>query len=65
MGLTPLRCQVFLEAIGTPCPPLRCVTTQLFAPLLHLRLASLNSSAYVQAMHDFVFGHGEAGRDQP
>ncbi|XP_010283462.1 PREDICTED: estradiol 17-beta-dehydrogenase 1-like, partial [Phaethon lepturus] len=24
--------RVFLEAISTPCPPLRCVTTQLFAP---------------------------------
>lgn len=65
MGLTPLRCQAFLEAIGTPCPPLRCVTTQLFAPLSRLRLASPDGSAYVRAMHDFVFGHGEASGDQP
>ncbi|KAM6189863.1 17-beta-hydroxysteroid dehydrogenase type 1 isoform 3-T3 [Sarcoramphus papa] len=57
--------QAFLEAIGTPCPPLRCVTTQLFAPLSHLRLASPDGSAYVRAMHDFVFGHGEASGDQP
>ncbi|XP_064329112.1 17-beta-hydroxysteroid dehydrogenase type 1 isoform X1 [Phalacrocorax carbo] len=57
--------QVFLEAIDTPCPPLRCVTTQLFAPLLRLRLASPDGSAYVRAMHDFVFGHGEASSDQP
>lgn len=64
-GLTPLRCQAFLEAIGTPCPPLRCVTTQLFAPLLRLRLTSPDGCAYVQAMHDFVFGRGEAGGDQP
>ncbi|XP_052641492.1 17-beta-hydroxysteroid dehydrogenase type 1 isoform X1 [Harpia harpyja] len=57
--------QVFVEAIGTPCPPLRCVTTQLFAPLSRLRLASPDGSAYVRAMHDFVFGRGEAGGDQP
>uniref|UniRef100_A0A8D0KZS5 Hydroxysteroid 17-beta dehydrogenase 1 n=1 Tax=Strix occidentalis caurina TaxID=311401 RepID=A0A8D0KZS5_STROC len=57
--------QVFLEAIGTPCPPLRCVTTQRFAPLWRLRLASPDGSAYVGAMHDFVFGRGEAGGDQP
>lgn len=65
MGLTPLWCQVFLEAIGTPCPPLRCVTTQLFAPFSRLRLANPDGSAYVRAMHDFVFGHGKAGGDQP
>lgn len=64
-GLTPLRCQVFLEAISTPCPPLRCVTTQLFAPLSRLRLANPDGSAYVRAMHDFVFGHGGAGGAQP
>ncbi|KAM9215132.1 LOW QUALITY PROTEIN: 17-beta-hydroxysteroid dehydrogenase type 1 [Leptosomus discolor] len=52
--------QVFLEAIGTPCPPLRCLTTQLFAPLSRLRLASPDGSAYVRAMHDFAFGRGEA-----
>lgn len=63
-SLTPLRCQVFLEAISTPCPPLRCATTQLFAPLSRLRLANPDGSAYVRAMHDFVFGHGEAGGDQ-
>ncbi|XP_029878108.1 17-beta-hydroxysteroid dehydrogenase type 1 isoform X3 [Aquila chrysaetos chrysaetos] len=57
--------QVFVEAIGTPCPPLRCVTTQLFAPLSRLRLASPDGSAYVRAMHDFVFGRGEAGGDKP
>ncbi|KAM6333875.1 17-beta-hydroxysteroid dehydrogenase type 1 isoform 5-T5 [Alca torda] len=57
--------QVFLEAIGTPCPPLRCVTTQLFAPLSRLRLTSPDGCAFVQAMHDFVFGRGEAGDDQP
>ncbi|KAM6042274.1 17-beta-hydroxysteroid dehydrogenase type 1 [Chlamydotis macqueenii] len=57
--------QVFLEAIGTPCPPLRCVTTQLLAPLSRLRLASPDGSAYVRAMHDFVFGRGEAGGEQP
>ncbi|XP_069732966.1 17-beta-hydroxysteroid dehydrogenase type 1 isoform X2 [Phaenicophaeus curvirostris] len=53
--------QVFLEAIGSPCPPLRCLTTQRFASLSRLRLDSPDGSAYVQAMHDFVFGHGEAG----
>ncbi|XP_064895419.1 17-beta-hydroxysteroid dehydrogenase type 1 isoform X3 [Columba livia] len=57
--------QVFLEAISTPCPPLRCVTTQLFAPLSRLRLANPDGSAYVRAMHDFVFGHGGAHGDQP
>ncbi|KAM6238863.1 LOW QUALITY PROTEIN: 17-beta-hydroxysteroid dehydrogenase type 1 [Porphyrio hochstetteri] len=57
--------QVFLEAIGTPCPPLRRVTTQLFAPLSRLRLASPDGTGYVRAMHDFVFGHGEASGDQP
>ncbi|XP_054080592.1 17-beta-hydroxysteroid dehydrogenase type 1 isoform X5 [Rissa tridactyla] len=57
--------QAFLEAIGTPCPPLRCVTTQLFAPLSRLRLTSPDGCAFVQAMHDFVFGRGEAGDDQP
>ncbi|XP_064030452.1 17-beta-hydroxysteroid dehydrogenase type 1 isoform X2 [Pogoniulus pusillus] len=51
--------QVYLEAIGSPCPPLRCVTTQLLAPLRRLRLGSADGSAYVRAMHDFVFGHGE------
>lgn len=63
--LTPLWCQVFLEAISTPCPPLRCVTTQLFAPFSRLRLTNPDGSAYVRAMHDFVFGHGKAGGDQP
>ncbi|XP_074783006.1 17-beta-hydroxysteroid dehydrogenase type 1 isoform X2 [Athene noctua] len=57
--------QVFLEAIGTPCPPLRCVTSQLLAPLWRLRLASPDGSAYVGAMHDFVFGRGEAAGDRP
>ncbi|XP_040392824.1 17-beta-hydroxysteroid dehydrogenase type 1 [Cygnus olor] len=57
--------QVFLEAIGTPCPPLRCVTTQLFAPLARLKLASPDGSDYVRAMHDFVFGPDEDGGDQP
>ncbi|XP_074018960.1 17-beta-hydroxysteroid dehydrogenase type 1 [Numenius arquata] len=57
--------QAFLEAMGTPCPPLRRLTTQLFAPLLRLRLTSPDGSAYVQAMHDFVFGGGETGGDQP
>ncbi|XP_066837658.1 17-beta-hydroxysteroid dehydrogenase type 1 isoform X3 [Anser cygnoides] len=57
--------QVFLDAIGTPCPPLRCVTTQLFAPLARLKLASPDGSDYVRAMHDFVFGPDEDGGDQP
>lgn len=64
-ALTPLRCQVFLEAIGSPCPPLRCGTSQLLAPLSRLRLDSPDGSAYVRAMHDFVFGHGQAAREQP
>ncbi|XP_057270142.1 17-beta-hydroxysteroid dehydrogenase type 1 [Pezoporus wallicus] len=55
--------QVFLEAMGSPRPPLRCATTQLLAPLARLRLT--DGSAYVQAMHDFVFGRREAGGDQP
>uniref|UniRef100_A0A8C3BXT9 Hydroxysteroid 17-beta dehydrogenase 1 n=1 Tax=Cairina moschata TaxID=8855 RepID=A0A8C3BXT9_CAIMO len=57
--------QVFLEAISTPCPPLRCATTQLFAPLARLKLASPDGSDYVRAMHDFVFGPGDDGGDQP
>ncbi|KAM4756730.1 17-beta-hydroxysteroid dehydrogenase type 1 isoform 2-T2 [Cyanocitta cristata] len=56
---------VFLEAIGSPCPPLRCASTQLLAPLWPLRLSSPDGSAYVRAMHDFVFGGSEAGGDQP
>ncbi|KAM6312383.1 17-beta-hydroxysteroid dehydrogenase type 1 [Podargus strigoides] len=56
---------VFLEAIGSPCPPLRCVTTQLFAPLSRLRLASPDGCAYVRAMHDFVFSGSEASGKQP
>lgn len=63
--LSPVRCQVFLEAISTPCPPLRCATTQLFAPLARLKLASPDGSDYVRAMHDFVFGPGDDGGDQP
>ncbi|XP_054252855.1 17-beta-hydroxysteroid dehydrogenase type 1 [Indicator indicator] len=51
--------QVYLEAIGSPCPPLRCGTTQLLASLRRLRLGSPDGFAYVRAMHDFVFGHGE------
>lgn len=62
-GSDPSAVQVFLEAMGSPCPPLRCATTQLLAPLARLRLT--DGSAYVQAMHDFVFGRGEAGGDQP
>lgn len=54
--LTGLCCQVFLDAIGSPCPPLRCASTQLLAPLWRLRLNSPDGSAYVRAMHDFVFG---------
>lgn len=64
-ALTRLRGQVFLEAIGSPCPPLRCASTQLLAPLWRLRLSSPDGSAYVRAMHDFVFGGSEAGGDQP
>ncbi|XP_005059717.1 PREDICTED: estradiol 17-beta-dehydrogenase 1 [Ficedula albicollis] len=56
---------VFLDAIGSPCPPLRCASTQLLAPLWRLRLSSPDGSAYVRAMHDFVFGGSEAGREQP
>ncbi|XP_039553251.1 17-beta-hydroxysteroid dehydrogenase type 1 isoform X1 [Passer montanus] len=56
---------VFLEAIGSPCPPLRCASTQLLAPLWRLRLSSPDGSAYVRAMHDFVFGGGEAAGEQP
>ncbi|XP_032935043.1 17-beta-hydroxysteroid dehydrogenase type 1 [Catharus ustulatus] len=56
---------VFLDAIGSPCPPLRCASTQLLAPLWRLRLSSPDGSAYVRAMHDFVFGGSEAGGDQP
>ncbi|KAM9368867.1 17-beta-hydroxysteroid dehydrogenase type 1 [Phaethornis superciliosus] len=48
--------QVFLEAMGTPCPPLRCLTTQLLAPLRRLRLSSPDGRAFLRAMHDFVFG---------
>ncbi|XP_005139917.2 17-beta-hydroxysteroid dehydrogenase type 1 [Melopsittacus undulatus] len=50
--------QVFLEAMGSPRPPLRCATTRLLEPLTRLRLT--DGSAYVQAMHDFVFGSGGA-----
>ncbi|XP_071306898.1 17-beta-hydroxysteroid dehydrogenase type 1 [Agelaius tricolor] len=56
---------LFLEAIGSPCPPLRCASTQLLAPLRRLRLSSPDGSAYVRAMHDFVFGGTESGGDQP
>lgn len=55
-ALTRLPCQVFLEAIGSPCPPLRCASTALLAPLWRLRLSSPDGSAYVRAMHDLVFG---------
>ncbi|XP_064492396.1 17-beta-hydroxysteroid dehydrogenase type 1 isoform X2 [Pseudopipra pipra] len=64
-ALTPLRCQVFLEAIVSLCPPLRCASTQLLAPLWRLRLGSPDGSAYVRAMHDFVFGGSEVSGDQP
>ncbi|TRZ15662.1 hypothetical protein HGM15179_011427 [Zosterops borbonicus] len=47
---------VYLEAIGSPCPPLRCASTALLAPLWRLRLSSPDGSAYVRAMHDLVFG---------
>ncbi|KAM6107992.1 17-beta-hydroxysteroid dehydrogenase type 1 [Pterocles gutturalis] len=57
--------QVFLEAMGSPCPPLRRATTQRFAPLARLRLDSPDGSAYVRAMHDLVFGCGEDSGDQP
>ncbi|KAM6993795.1 LOW QUALITY PROTEIN: 17-beta-hydroxysteroid dehydrogenase type 1 [Passerculus sandwichensis] len=56
---------LFLEAIGSPCPPLRCASTQLLAPLCRLRLSSPDGSAYVRAMHDFVFGGTETGGEQP
>jgi len=56
---------VFLEAISTPQPPLRCLSAPRLAPLARLRLDSPDGSAYVRAMHDFVFGRGEAGGDQP
>ncbi|KAL9823814.1 17-beta-hydroxysteroid dehydrogenase type 1 isoform 3-T3 [Geothlypis trichas] len=56
---------LFVEAIGSPCPPLRCASTQLLAPLWRLRLSSPDGSAYVRAMHDFVFGGTETGGDQP
>ncbi|XP_051650674.1 17-beta-hydroxysteroid dehydrogenase type 1 isoform X2 [Manacus candei] len=56
---------VFLEAIVSLCPPLRCASTQLLAPLWRLRLGSPDGSAYVRAMHDFVFGGSEVSGDQP
>ncbi|XP_015506635.1 estradiol 17-beta-dehydrogenase 1 isoform X2 [Parus major] len=56
---------LFLEAIGSPCPPLRCASTQLLAPLWRLRLSSPDGSEYVRAMHDFVFGGSEPGGDRP
>ncbi|XP_062451741.1 17-beta-hydroxysteroid dehydrogenase type 1 isoform X1 [Rhea pennata] len=52
--------QVFLEALSSPRPPLRCLTTQRFAPLARLRLGSPDGSDFLRAMHAFVFGGEEA-----
>ncbi|XP_006017730.1 estradiol 17-beta-dehydrogenase 1 isoform X1 [Alligator sinensis] len=56
--------QVFLDAICTPNPPLRCFTTQFFMPLTRLKLLSPDGSEYVQAMHKFVFSTSEPQGDQ-
>ncbi|XP_043392724.1 17-beta-hydroxysteroid dehydrogenase type 1 isoform X2 [Chelonia mydas] len=56
--------EVFLEAICTPCPPLRSFTTQFFMPLTRLKLTSPDGSEYVRAMHKFVFSAGEAQGDR-
>ncbi|XP_031456446.1 estradiol 17-beta-dehydrogenase 1 isoform X1 [Phasianus colchicus] len=57
--------QVFLEAIAAPRPPLRCITARLPAPLARLRPGGPDGADYVRAMHDFVFGPGEAAEEQP
>uniref|UniRef100_A0A8C8R5S4 Hydroxysteroid 17-beta dehydrogenase 1 n=1 Tax=Pelusios castaneus TaxID=367368 RepID=A0A8C8R5S4_9SAUR len=56
--------QVFLEAIHSPCPPLRCFPTQFFMPLTRLKLASPDGSEYIRAMHKFVFAATEAPSNQ-
>ncbi|XP_014449664.1 17-beta-hydroxysteroid dehydrogenase type 1 isoform X2 [Alligator mississippiensis] len=56
--------EVFLDAICTPNPPLRCFTTQFFMPLTRLKLLSPDGSEYVQAMHKFVFSTSEPQGDQ-
>ncbi|POI32835.1 hypothetical protein CIB84_003414 [Bambusicola thoracicus] len=57
--------QVYLEAIAAPRPPLRCITARLPAPLARLRPGGPDGADYVRAMHDFVFGRGEAAEEQP
>ncbi|XP_068775332.1 17-beta-hydroxysteroid dehydrogenase type 1 isoform X1 [Struthio camelus] len=52
--------QVFVEALCSPRPPLRCVTTQRFAPLARLRLASPDGSDFLRAVRAFVFGGDQA-----
>nr|XP_025973604.1 estradiol 17-beta-dehydrogenase 1 [Dromaius novaehollandiae] len=52
--------QVFLEALRSPRPPLRCVTTQRFAPLARLRLDSPDGSGFLRAVRAFVFGGDQA-----
>uniref|UniRef100_A0A8B9S6W4 Hydroxysteroid 17-beta dehydrogenase 1 n=1 Tax=Apteryx owenii TaxID=8824 RepID=A0A8B9S6W4_APTOW len=52
--------QVFLEALCSPRPPLRCVTTQRFTPLARLRLDSPDGSDFLRAMSAFVFGSDQA-----
>ena len=61
----PRPAQVFLEAIAAPRPPLRCITARLPAPLARLRPGGPDGADYVRAMHDFVFGPGEAAEEQP
>ncbi|XP_019410146.1 PREDICTED: estradiol 17-beta-dehydrogenase 1 isoform X2 [Crocodylus porosus] len=56
--------EVFLDAICTPNPPLRCFTTQFFMPLTRLKLLSPDGSEYVQAMHKFVFSTSKPQEDQ-
>ncbi|XP_063819635.1 17-beta-hydroxysteroid dehydrogenase type 1 [Pseudophryne corroboree] len=56
--------QVFLEAIEAHVPSLRYFTTQFFMPLIKLKLSSANGSAYVHAMHKFVFS-GSKPKEEP
>ncbi|XP_015741202.1 estradiol 17-beta-dehydrogenase 1-like isoform X1 [Coturnix japonica] len=57
--------QVFVDAIAAPVPPLRCVAARIPAPLSRLRPGGPDGTDYVRAMHDFVFGPGEAAEEQP
>ncbi|XP_072212562.1 17-beta-hydroxysteroid dehydrogenase type 1 isoform X2 [Excalfactoria chinensis] len=57
--------QVFVDAIAAPRPPLRCIAARIPAPLSRLRPGGPDGAEYVRAMHDFVFGPGEAAEEQP